>query len=47
MLFNAYNALKNITPPESCEEEYKGILDDFSEYPFADTLESIDKLLKD
>jgi hypothetical protein len=21
MLFNAYNALKNITPPESCEKE--------------------------
>lgn len=46
MLFDAFNALKNIKPPESLNEDFKGILDDFSTEPIAETIDNIDSQLK-
>ena len=47
ILLDALNALKIIRPPLSRKEVYKEIIEDFSDQPFADSLDSIDKLLKD
>ncbi len=47
ILLDALNALKIIRPPLSRKKVYKEIIEDFSDQSFADSLDSIDKLLKD
>jgi hypothetical protein len=45
-LLDVYNALKNIKRPESCDEDFNGILEEFSEEPIAETIEKIESLLR-
>jgi uracil DNA glycosylase len=47
MLFDTLHALEKLKPPESLKKIFKEILDDFSIEPIADTIDTIDSLLKD